>query len=395
MKVIVVGAGYVGLANAAVLAERHEVLLIDIDKERVAQINSGRCPFSDSELQTRIDSLNYRGRHLQASTKWGEIELEADIVVVAVPTNYSDELGGFDTSVVDAVVTEYTRVVPNATIVIKSTVPIGYTESLARMLDTSHLVFSPEFLREGSAYSDCINCERTVVGAVSDRDAGIYKAAVTSALETLGNRHSPIITCTPAEAEAIKLFSNAFLAMRVAFFNELDTCADVKGLDPGIIIRGVCLDSRIGGHYNNPSFGYGGYCLPKDTKQLISSFGDIPQDLIEAIVKSNETRKRYIARKIERLHPSRVGVYRLVMKAGSDNCRDSSMGDVAQILRGMGIDVLIYEPTLNQQFYCGMEVMRDPERLFKECDLIVANRYSSDLQRYGGKIVTRDLLFRD
>jgi hypothetical protein len=396
LNVIVIGAGYVGLANGAVLAEAHAVTLIDTNKKRVDDINSVKCPFYDPELETRLKELNAKGRKLRAqNTLNPEAAKSAELIIIAVPTNYSDEICGFDTSAVDTVAEEAMRMAPQATIVIKSTVPIGYTNALVKRLGTSHIIVSPEFLKEGAAYRDCKECSRTVIGALSEIDAQRYQTAIFEATKNMDGLRGPFLLCSPAEAEAIKLFSNAYLAMRVAFFNELDTCADMKGLDSERIIRGLGLDARIGDYYNNPSFGYGGYCLPKDTKQLESSCGDIPQELVSAIVKSNETRKRYLVDKIKGMEPTRVGVYRLAMKRDSDNCRNSSIGDVAACLGDSGISILVFEPLLMEDNFKGFEVTRDLGRLFDECDLIIANRVTRDLRQYSGTIVTRDVFNRD
>ena len=396
LKIIVIGAGYVGLAIGAVLAETHAVTLLDTSKKRVADINNVKCPFYDPGLQARLKELAATNRKLQAqcTLSYGNAE-GVELIIIAVPTNYNDSLGVFDTSIVEEAAEKAVRIAPNATIVIKSTVPIGYTDALAERLGTSHLIVSPEFLKEGTAYNDCKECSRTVIGAFSEEDANRYQTALIDAMNNMGNLRGPIVTCAPAEAEAIKLFSNAYLAMRVAFFNELDTCADMKGLDSAQIIRGVGLDTRIGNYYNNPSFGYGGYCLPKDTKQLESSFGDIPQELISAIIKSNETRKGYITSKILKLQPRKVGIYRLTMKSNSDNWRESSIADIANCLRNKGIDMLIYEPLLQGSTYEGIVVTQNIKQLFDECDVVVANRSSRDLQQYQGALITRDLFYRD
>lgn len=382
MKISVAGLGYVGAANASLLARQHEVVAFDPDRQRVDAINSRRSPVGDRAMQ---DFLNTEKLNLEATTSPQEGLRDTEIVVIATPTDYDPDQGSFDTSTVESVLDLCAEFAPSATVVIRSTVPVGFTKQMQQLHEGQTILFAPEFLREGSGLHDSLNPSRIIVG---DRcpEAEIFAGLLADAAE---NQVDVLITGA-TEAESIKLFSNTYLAMRVAFFNELDTYAAQRGLVSREIIEGVGLDPRIGAHYNNPSFGYGGYCLPKDTKQLLANYRNVPQTLIKAIVESNEVRKEYIAREILLREPRTVGVYRLAMKAGSDNFRSSSILDVMELLKAAGVEVLIFEPSLADEFR-GYEVLRDLAELEKRSDVVLANRMYSELVPFGEKVFTRDL----
>ena len=388
MKISVVGIGYVGLSNAVLLARRHTVVALDIDPDRVAAVNRRHCPVADPELER---CLAEETLDLAATTDAACAFAGADYIVIATPTNYDPATNFFDTSSVETIAEQATALNPQAMIVIKSTVPVGFTRALSQRLCSDRIVFSPEFLREGRALYDNLHPSRIVVGDCGERARVFARMLADCALDA----DVPVLLTGPSEAEAIKLFANTYLAMRVAFFNELDSYALSHGLRTRQIIEGVGLDARIGSHYNNPSFGYGGYCLPKDAKQLLANYRDVPQSLMAAIVEANRTRKDFIAERILALKPGRVGVYRLVMKAGSDNFRQSSVQVIMKRIKAKGIEVVVYEPALAEDTFFGSAVIRDLERFKAECDVIVANRPSPDLADVAGKVFTRDLFGAD
>ena len=388
MKIAVAGTGYVGLSNAVVLAQHHDVYAVDIDAEKVALINAGTSPISDPELE---DYLAAGSLSLTATTDPHEAYTDADWVVIATPTDYDTETNFFDTDTVEAVLAAVLAINPGARIVIKSTIPVGHTERLREEHPGAQIVFSPEFLREGRALYDNLHPSRIIVGDKGDVGRDFAELLLEGAI----TQDVPILLTDPTEAEAIKLFANTYLAMRVAYFNELDTYAATRGLDTRQIIEGVGLDPRIGAHYNNPSFGYGGYCLPKDTRQLLANYGDVPQTLITAIVDANTTRMDFIASDILARRPRVLGIYRLIMKAGSDNFRASSIRGVMSRLQARGTDILIYEPSLDQDTYQGVPVISDREEFARRSDVIIANRLDDQVHHFGDKLYTRDLYGRD
>lgn len=394
MKIAVAGTGYVGLSISVLLAQHNEVWPVDIVPEKVAMLASGKSPISDKEIE---QYLAERTLDLHPTTDAAAAYTGADIIVVSTPTNYDPKTNYFDTSSVENVLDLVGQYAPEALVVIKSTVPVGYTRSVREKFHNSNIIFSPEFLREGHALYDNLYPSRIVVGVPEGDEALAQRAHTFARLLQQGAIKQEIPTLFPGltEAEAIKLFANTYLALRVAYFNELDTYAQVRGLNTRDIIDGVCLDPRIGDHYNNPSFGYGGYCLPKDTKQLLANYNDVPQNLIQAIVESNATRMDFIAEQVLRRRPRVVGVYRLTMKAGSDNFRQSSIQGVMRRLRAEGAPLVIYEPMLREDTFCGDRVERDLEAFKAECDVILANRAAPELADVKEKIYTCDLYSRD
>ena len=383
-----VGTGYVGLSNAVILAQHHDVVAVDIDAAKVASINRQRSPVEDPELE---DYLAHAGLSLTATTDAPAAYQGADLIVVATPTDYDDAADFFNTCSVESAVADALVVNPAATIVIKSTVPVGFTQRMRERHPGATIVFSPEFLREGRALYDNLRPSRIVVG---DRGAAGRRFAELL-LEGTVDHDAPVLLTDPTEAEAIKLFSNTYLALRVAYFNELDTYAATRGLDTAQIIEGVGLDPRIGSHYNNPSFGYGGYCLPKDTKQLLANYSEVPQNLIAAVVDANRTRKDFIADDILRRNPGVVGIYRLTMKTGSDNFRASSVQGVMKRIKAKGIPVIVFEPYLDRDEFFGSPVVRDLDEFKRRADLIVSNRLVDELRDVAAKVYTRDIYQRD
>ncbi len=388
LNITVVGAGYVGLANAVLLAQNNVVTLLDIDEQKVTMVNNRTSPIADAEIETY---LKQKKLHLTATTDSTVAYVNARIIIIAAPTNYDPAKNYFDTTIVEKLVAEAIQQNPTATIIIKSTVPVGFTVRLRKDYPKAAIIFSPEFLREGKALYDNLYPSRIVIGDKSKRAHDFAALLLAAAIK----KDMPIIFTGPTEAEAIKLFANTYLAMRVAYFNELDTYAELKQLQSHEIIAGISADPRIGDYYNNPSFGYGGYCLPKDSKQLQANFDGVPSTLIRSIITSNDTRIKHIADSVLSRKPTVVGVYRLAMKAGSDNFRESAVTHVIDYLKQAGVTVILYEPSLRSKTYNATEVINDFESFIKQSDVVIANRLYDELRAVRGKVYTRDLFTRD
>lgn len=394
MKIAVAGLGYVGLSNAILLSQHNQVFAVDIVESRVNQINARISPFVDHEIQ---DYLSNHKLDLTATTDVQLAYTDADFVIISTPTNYDEKKNYFDTSSVESVIEQVSKYNTKAIIIIKSTIPVGYTYSIREKFQNDNIIFSPEFLREGKALNDNLYPSRIIIGYPPENERLANAAHIFSTLLKEGalKENIPVLYTNLTEAEAIKLFANSYLALRVSFFNELDTYADIRGLNTQQIIEGVCLDPRIGNQYNNPSFGYGGYCLPKDTKQLLANYDKVPNNIINAIVEANRTRKDFIAERILESDPNVIGLYRLAMKANADNYRQSSILGVMERIKAHGVEVIIYEPSIQDEKFCNSKVYRNLDEFKKASDVIVANRFDSSISDVKSKVYTRDIYFRD